>query len=333
MTSKSLSAKSPKIVEGLVAEAGKRMPNYKKQIDTVGPYIVQAADLCDAAFPYVVAAWRKGWQTWDALQPYNPQQYGPMLMGLIMCFFGGSYVTLIAAVEAVRMSVWQNMWEGFQGLYRNYLKAEEASRKDDEEQARTPLSAPVAVDAVLSRKLYLFARTVDPYQVSDSTAAIWGALLAIVATLRVHFARAITLGSSLGDMAHNHLTKSTTPILQQAIPPELQRWVPVIDGFLFKLVGVLAAWFLSRLIAGFHAAMKGANMFVINAIRLARARGFVDEHFDENSPRASALAVILAVLGFYWQLSNGFSVPFPLNVVLLPVTMVEWLLAGLVGFA
>jgi hypothetical protein len=42
-----------------------------------------------------------------------------------------------------------------------------------------------------------------------------------------------------------------------------------------------------------------------------------------NSRRASALITVLAALGFANQLLNNFKLPFPLHVLLLPVTMLE----------
>ena len=39
----------------------------------------------------------------------------------------------------------------------------------------------------------------------------------------------------------------------------------------------------------------------------------------------------LALVGFYWQLSNGFSLPFPLNFFLLPVTVLESVLGYFVA--
>lgn len=335
-TSKSVSKKSPSLIQGLITEAGQRMPQYKSQIDAVGPYVIKVADGVDAAYPYLLMIWKKLVDLWEMAQPYHPEQYGPLLLGLVMCFFGGSYATLIAAIEAVRLSVWQRLSDGFSTLYKNYKIAEAASRKDDEVDADGNGIADVkeiSDKELLTRKMYLFARTVDPDQVSESTATIWGAMLAIIATLRVHFAQAITLGSSLGEMAENHFSKTSLPMIEKAIPQDLQRWTTRVNTFLYRFIGVLAAWFLSRVIVGFHAAMRGANMFVVNAIILARQRGLVDASFDEKSAKASGLAMLLALLGFYWQLSNGFSVPFPLNIFLLPITFVEWWLELLVSFA
>jgi hypothetical protein len=38
------------------------------------------------------------------------------------------------------------------------------------------------------------------------------------------------------------------------------------------------------------------------------------------------LGYTMAVLGLYWQFSVGFSLPFPLNILLFPFRMIEYLL-------
>ncbi|CUG91348.1 transmembrane protein, putative, partial [Bodo saltans] len=293
---KSVTKKNPSLIQGFINEAGQRLPQYKKQIDAVGPFVIKATDAIDAAYPYIVAFWKKLVQLWELAQPYHPEQYGPLFLGFAMCFFGGSYAMLIAAIEAVRMTVWTRLSTNFKVLYQTTFSLQEISDKE-----------------LLTRKVYLFARTVDPNQVYESTGHIWSAFMAVIATLRISFAQAITLGTSLGELAENHLSKTTGPMIQKALPQDLQKWAAPTNTFLYRFIGVSVAWLLSRVIVGFHAAMRGANMFTANAVILARERGFLDEKFDAKGPKASAFTLLLAFLGFYWQLSNGFSMPFPFN--------------------
>ena len=49
-------------------------------------------------------------------------------------------------------------------------------------------------------------------------------------------------------------------------------------------------------------------------------------YFDE------AVGYSLAACGVLWQLSTAFSAPFPLNLVLLPLEIVEWLLRWQISF-
>ena len=45
-------------------------------------------------------------QLWDKIQPYQPKLLFPAFFGLIICFFGGDFLTLIAAIEAYKMCGW-----------------------------------------------------------------------------------------------------------------------------------------------------------------------------------------------------------------------------------
>ena len=332
-TTRKAPANKRSFIKVMMDEAGNRLPKYKPYIEAATPYVVGAADAVDRAYPYAVVAYAKAKEGYALLQPYHPEQYLPLATGLIMCFFGGSYLTIIATIECVRLGVWQRLYTGLKILYENYLKAEEASKKDDAVDADGNGVADVLEitdKELFTRKVFLFAQTVDPNQVSDAVNLVWAGMLSVLATLRVHFAQAVTLGCSLGEIAESHLSVTTEPLIRSVLPPQLAKWGPVVNSSLFKFVGVLCAWFLTRIIAGFHAAMRGGHLFVKHALILAKDRGLVDASL-ENSPRASMLAAVVGFLGFYWQLSNGFALPFPLNVLLFPVSIVEWLLSVLVG--
>jgi len=274
------------------------------------------------------------WSFYLKIEPYGPEKYIPMFFGLILCFFGGSYLTLIAAIEAVRQTVWARMKDDVIVLYDNYKKAKAASDKDDGVDANNdgvPDVKQISKKDLLTRKVYLVLRTADPDKTTQAMSHLWVAWLSVVATLRVKFAQSVTLGCSIGEMMHKHLEKAVEPSIKTVLPPELQKWSPAFTQYMFKFLGVLFAWFLQRVISGFHSAIRGGHLFATNAVKLAKEHGFVDANFDEKSPKVSGLATLLAIIGFYWQLSNGFSLPFPLNMLLLPVTIVEWMVEIFVG--
>jgi hypothetical protein len=55
-------------------------------------------------------------------------------------------------------------------------------------------------------------------------------------------------------------------------------------------------------------------------------------HIDaDKSYWDEVVGYLLAALGLYFQLSRGFSLPFPLNLLLLPVTVAEYFLIWIVG--
>jgi len=77
--------------------------DLKTIMQKVGPLVDKAGDLCDKASPYVQQGYDKLLDVWERAQPYKPQEWGPALFGLLLVFFGGRFLTTIAAVEAIRL--------------------------------------------------------------------------------------------------------------------------------------------------------------------------------------------------------------------------------------
>jgi hypothetical protein len=65
---------------------------------------------------------------------------------------------------------------------------------------------------------------------------------------------------------------------------------------------------------------------------LAKKYGLMDANFDTNKANLNeSLAYLLAAFGIWWQLSNSFGVPFPLNIITFPLSMMETVLMKLVN--
>ena len=63
------------------------------------------------------------------------------------------------------------------------------------------------------------AKAVDPELVAEAITAIYGGLMAVVATLRVKFAACVTLGVTVGGIAHNIASTHLEPVLTELTPP------------------------------------------------------------------------------------------------------------------
>lgn len=314
-------------------EAAVRVPQYATYIKTAKPYFVAAGDAADKAWPYAVKLWDASWLLWEKLQPYGPEQFFPLIFGIVLCFFGGSYVTLIAAMEAIRLTVWDQLRDSVKVLYSNYCKARDVSAKDDQVDADGNGVADVREITkrnLLTRKVHLVLKTIDPEQTSQALGLAWGAVMAVVATLKVKFAQSVTLGSSLGSMLHKRVDETLTPALADVLPAELKKWAPVTCRIGCNLFGVMVAWFLNRVISGFHSAIRGGHLVVTNLILLGQKHGYAAD-IEPTSSKATALAFLVAGMGFYWQLSNAFGLPFPLNVLFLPLSILEWFIEFAVG--
>lgn len=310
--------------------ATKVPPQYAGYVRSVKPVVVGVADFIDAAWPYVMRLYDLCVQLWIMLEPYNPQQFFPVIAGLAMVFFGGSYLTIIAAAEAVRLSVWERLSTSVRVLHKNYLLAKEANAKDNSVDADGNGVADVdeiSNKELFTRKVYLVAKSIDPQQTSDAVSALWAGFLTIIATIKIKFAQYITLGCAMGDMVRQTLGPKIEPLVNDALPVELKKWAPTIVRQIFATLGVFLALFLQQIVGGFHASCRGAQLATGNLIVLAKKYGYLAPDFDEGSQSAAAAAMVLAAFGFIWQLRNGFAVPFPLNILFLPATLVEGFLS------
>jgi len=157
--------------------------------------------------------------------------------------------------------------------------------------------------------------------------------MGVVLTLRVKFAQTITLGHSIGTIGSKTLEPLLTKPLSAVIPREYHRWVPVIIVTGCKIAGISLAWFVHRIIEAFYSAVRGAELFARGLLRYLSRRGYIKpEKINQNSPLFTAICMVVAFLGFVWQFRNGFSsLPFPLNILLFPLTIAEWALMYFIG--
>lgn len=183
----------------------------------------------------------------------------------------------------------------------------------------------------------VLTRSIDPEKVSAAIEGLTIAGVAILATLRVKFAKAITLGTAIGSVLNQHLSPFTTQALQFALPDDYEKWIPVINKYGFRYVGVSVSWLLMRVITAVFAAMKGSNLFISGMVAYLVKYGYVDKQMfgggrrDAKNPMVVAAWVLVALFGAYMQISSRFSLPFPLNFLLLPLTVLEQFIIFSVG--
>lgn len=73
----------------------------------------------------------------------------------------------------------------------------------------------------------VLTKSVDPSKVSMALEGLTIATVAVLATLRVRFAKAITLGTAIGSALDKLLSPFTTKILQFSLPDAYEKWIPV----------------------------------------------------------------------------------------------------------
>lgn len=114
------------------------------------------------------------------------------------------------------------------------------------------------------------------------------------------------------------------PVLAHVVPPEFHHWLPVAVRTLAKAVAISFAWYMQVVIAAVQSALRGGLICSRAALRWAHARGLVEPKYAEDPRIAEAAGYALALAGCYCQYRWGFAAPFPINIVLLPFTLVEY---------
>ena len=304
-------------------------------LDKAGPALVAASRLAAQSEPYAVATFEFCRKTWLALQPYHPQEFGPAIVGFILCFFGGYFATITAAVEAYRITGYANTRDALVIIWRNIEAAQRASLKDDEldeDHNGIPDTQEITKKALVVRKIGVVAKSMDPEQVGDALGAIYMGFVAVVATLRVHFAACDSLGVAVSDIVQNNVDENLTPVLMMSTPKEYQKWVGPGVRYACKVIGVIAAWLVQQAITAYHSATRGAQLFARGLLTyLVRHKYLGPNVIDEKGTVFNFAIFVLAMTGFWSQIMYGFKLPFPISVFLIPIRMLEFALRVCVG--
>lgn len=322
---------SPVVINALSVKMAGAIRPY---LDKAAPALVMVSTALGLAEPYVVALWAYLQYVWEKLQPYHPEEMFPALAGFVLVFFGGNFFTLCAAVEAYRLVGFEDTKRAISKLVASYKTARAASAKDDELDEDGDGIADVkqiGKKELVVRKLGVVAKAVDPELVADALTAINTGLMAVVATLRVKFAQCVTLGVTVGSIAHNIVSTHFEPVLLELTPADYKKWVGPTVKHGCKLAGVMLAWSLQMTISAFHSSSRGAQLFARGTLSYFVRRGYLKKTaVDETGKFFNACIVVFGLVGFWSQFWSGFSLPFPLNILLLPVRLAEWGLRVLV---
>jgi hypothetical protein len=285
----------------------------------MGPHLEKANDLYHEAY--------------KKLEPYHPNEFLPVIIGFVLCFYGGAFCTTLAAVEAFRQCGYTRCKKASDTLYLQFKVAEEQMKKDELQGSPTTKAAAVAAmdtQERFKRKLKIALKTCDPEELRDGLNGLYTGLFAVFSTLQLRFAQVATLGASLGE-ALQRQAKRIEPALQETCSPEFKKWVPQVVSYACIVFGVSLAWMVQRVIFGFTSAVQGAQMLCRGGGAYLVRNGYVDaEHMVEGSATFNYVEMLLGAIGFYAQFSRGFGLGW-MAMPLFPVSCVEFTLGMLVG--
>ena len=250
-----------------------------------------------------------------------------------MCFFGGDFLTLIAAMEAFRMSGYEATKESIANIAQDFKKIAAENKKDDDADSNgdgVKDVLQITPADLVRRKTMLFIKVADPKRLTDSIAVISATFFAVIATLKLQFAKTITLGCAIGDAISRPADKYILPILEKSLPKEYAKWASPVMHYFIKSLSISVAWTVQRVLSAVHSAMRGGLMFSRNILAYLSKMNYI--HIDaEETVLDEVVGYGFALMGIWFQLSLGFSIPFPLNVVLFPFTLLEYTLMWVVN--
>lgn len=159
-------------------------PHLKK----AAPFVDKFIDFVEKMAPIVEKIYQKVMELWAKVEPYRPELLAPAFMGFIMCFFGGSFLTLIAAVEAFNMCGYESTMACVKMLIDDFKIVIEENKKDDdkdEDGDGVKDVLQVSNTQLLTRKTLLFLKVVEPERVTLALSGITAGCMAVVAALKL----------------------------------------------------------------------------------------------------------------------------------------------------
>ena len=164
--------------------------------------------------------------------------------GLGLCFFGGAYNASIAAIEAFHLATYSTTRAALEDIYEDVVLIREAHEEDEKKKDAGDASKGTPAE-IAQRKLRVALLAVrDPQKLSIAVGGLYAGWLAVVGTLRLRFARTVTLGVSIAEMLDAPALRFGTPVLAHVVPPEYHLWLPVAIRTTAKAIAVTFAWYL-----------------------------------------------------------------------------------------
>lgn len=304
-----LATKAPPKVAAVITKLVPLLGALFNGIDFVTPHVIKAVELINKVRAVV------------------PTEGVLAVIGLMMCLFGGHFPVLIAACEAFYLCGFQQSQESLMQIYVEFQHVKEQdeidNQKDDDGDGIADVDQ-IPPSALLIRKLNLFILTVkNPEQLTTACGHIAIALAGVIATLKVQFAKSIALGVTIGDMLREPAVRYFGPLLKIAVPEAYHKWNSVLINMVCKLIAISIAWTVQRIISSVQSALRGGLMFSRNMLILAAKHKFLPNIDLEKTYLDEAIGWGLGAACILWQLRSFYTLSFPFNFILFPVTAAE----------
>jgi hypothetical protein len=255
-----------------------------------------------------------------------------LICGAILTLFGGQFATTFAFVEAFQQTGWNSLLENSQLIREQLRVAKMAVIQDDlvdENGDGVKDTTMLSPGEMAQRKLNVFLRSVDPEVVHRALSAMWLGFLSASAAVKLRFANVIALGAGLGEFVNKPAQKYLLPRLTASLDPKYHRWLPIVIGYVCRMIGVYFAFRLNRILATIATAIRGGDLLLSNFAALCNKRGV---QFLTNGPADEMVAFGVVATGIYAQLFGPQS-SLLVRMALFPLAITESILTLWVGVA
>ncbi|CAE8680753.1 unnamed protein product [Polarella glacialis] len=288
---------------------------------------------------------------WIAKQLYKVYKLLPtniiqMVFGGGLCFFGGEYFMSIAAAEAFRNFGGKQLLEELAICWDQALLVEAANviddKLDDDKNGIVDVEE-LGYNELINRKAKMAMIAITrPDRLMNATQYLFSAYIAVIATLKMQFARTVAIALGIAEMLELPACQVFGPVLAMLYGKDLQHWVSPTIITTIKVIAVVVASYIQAIISAFYSGLRGGRLVgegFVNAFGNYLPDSVVakkddpekpgEKIFDpDNSYLDEIIGFPLAAAGFYFQFTSGFTgiLAFPFNLVMLPCTIVEWIL-------
>jgi hypothetical protein len=260
-----------------------------------------------------------------------------MMSGLVLCFFGGTYFATIAAVEAFRQFGGDDLLRHLKLILDDVEIAVKAVQDDAAAKKDKDKGEEGKVDA--GHLAFVVMKSVkEPEKLQLAVRYFLTTWMAVKISLRSKFAQTIALCLKISDTLELPACRIFGPLLSATLGKDLEMWSHTIISTTIKIIAVWVATYVQSVISSVYSSIHGATLFATGLInllgehfhhlpyvKLTKDPTDGKEKFDaDNSWLDEIIGWPLAALGCYWQFMNNYALPFPFNLVLWPMALVEW---------
>jgi len=281
----------------------------------------------------------------DYLEQYYSSDLAELALGFVLLFFGGNFALTIACYTAIRLSGWDTLQNSLGGLWKTYQDSRAAINKELSEKLDADGDGIVSASEIaralkkqenVNLLTLTLLKAVDPNRLMDCVKGVWMVLVSVMVTLRSQFAQQITIGANVGKVMQDLLEQYAEDGLKQLLMsyhPTYAKWSNFILTCITRIFCISISMVLTRIVAAYHSALKGADIFSKAGLRMLIENGFIEEDLAEMEQYRLLATQVIGFYGFWRQFTSGFGLPWWLRLTLMPVVFLEKILTGFSYYA